>query len=366
MPFPTDLQQILSAVDTLDPVAYARSRNFIDGAVTRLSPYISRGVISTQYVMRRTLERGYKPAQIQKFLQELAWRDYFQRVAMSHRDLMEKDILRPQPRRAQQGMPAAVAAAVTGIQGIDEAVRELVDTGYMHNHCRMYTAAIVCNIGHYGWETAARWMYYHLLDADYASNTCSWQWVAGAFSRKLYFANQENINRYCHTNQHHTFLDNDYPVIENMEVPATLRATDTPTLTTQLPQTSFPTLDPAKPTLIYNAYNLDPLWRKEENANRILLLEPDHFDKYPVCKRTLQFILDLGCNIPDLQLFVGSFQQLQAATTPQNIHYREHPLFDHYQGTRDDRHWMFPDITAPHGGFFGFWKKCERRLAKDF
>jgi len=362
MPFTTDYKEILAAIDNVDPIAYGRSRNFIDGAVTRLSPYISRGVVSTRLIMQRILQKGYRPFQIQKMLQELAWRDYFQRVAMAHPDLLEKDIIQPQIRREKTGMPISIIHALTGIEGIDHSIRDLYETGYMHNHCRMYTSALICNIGRYGWEAPAKWMYYHLLDADFASNTCSWQWVAGAFSRKLYFANQENINKYCHTRQRNTFLDLDYPSLENMQVPEIMLRNETPDYSTSLPETIYPIIDPAKPTLVYNAYNLDPTWRKDEDANRILLLEPSHFEKFPVCDRTLQFILDLSHNIPGIQVFTGSFQELKIPAS--NLRFKEHPLFKHYQGTEDERDWMFPDISWHSGGFFGFWKKYERRLEK--
>jgi deoxyribodipyrimidine photo-lyase len=85
-----------------------------------------------------------------------------------------------------------------------------------------------------------------------------------------------------------------------------------------------------------------------------------------VCDRTLQFIIDLGRNIPGLQVFTGEFKELLNMTKAEKIRFREHPLFNHYQGARDDRPWMFPDVTTASGGFFGFWKKCERRLEKGF
>ena len=78
--FPTKYQAILQRMHNVNPVQYAKSRNFIDGAVTYLSPYISRGVISVKQVMETVLQKGYKSYQIEKFLQELAWREYFQRV----------------------------------------------------------------------------------------------------------------------------------------------------------------------------------------------------------------------------------------------------------------------------------------------
>jgi len=365
--FPTDIDSILRRVDAIDPVAYGRSRNFIDGAVTRLSPYISRGVISTRFVMRRMLEMGHRPRRMEKFLQELAWRDYFQQVAMARPGLLDTDLRRPQPRGERRGVPSALAAGRTGIDGIDAAVRALLDTGYMHNHCRMYTASLACNLGRCHWRQPADWMYYHLLDADFASNACSWQWVSGAFSGKLYFADQANVNRYCHTAQRGGFLDSSYAELEEMEVPDALRETIPFEATTTLPVTDDPVIAPGRPVIVYNLYNLDPFWRKDEDAERVLLLEPSHFRKLPVSGRTIDFALSLAANIPGIRVFTGEFDTIESLAPGSTFHFREHPLFSHYRGVCDPRDWMFPDITGYSPSFFGFWKKAERRLfSPDF
>ncbi|MDX1409150.1 MAG: FAD-binding domain-containing protein, partial [Saprospiraceae bacterium] len=199
MSFPARYEDIVARIDHIDPVAYGRTRNYLDGAVTRLSPYISRGVISTRQVMNRVLDRGYNPARIEKFLQELAWRDYWQQVWVALGEGINYDLRRPQEQVEHWVMPKAVAEAATGIDAVDAGIRELYDTGYMHNHLRMYLAAITCNIGRSHWRTPAQWMYYHLLDGDWASNALSWQWVAGTNSRRKYIANQDNINKFCHT-----------------------------------------------------------------------------------------------------------------------------------------------------------------------
>ena len=71
----------------------------------------------------------------------------------------------------------------------------------------MYIASIVCNIAKSHWKLPSKWFYYYLLDGDLASNNLSWQWVCGANSSKKYYANQENINKFCFTKQKNTFLD---------------------------------------------------------------------------------------------------------------------------------------------------------------
>ena len=80
MQFPTDYQSIIDRIDQFDPVLYSKTRNFLNGAVTYLSPYISRGTISLQQIKKSILDKGYKPYQVEKILQELAWREYFQRI----------------------------------------------------------------------------------------------------------------------------------------------------------------------------------------------------------------------------------------------------------------------------------------------
>ena len=60
----------------IDPIQYAISRNYKDGAVTYLSPYISRGVLSTQQVYAHILTLDLSWSKSEKLIQELAWRDY--------------------------------------------------------------------------------------------------------------------------------------------------------------------------------------------------------------------------------------------------------------------------------------------------
>ena len=65
--FSSDYEDILQDIDAIDPMQYGRTRNYTNGAVTKLSPYISRGVISTKQVATAVLRKGYKPYQIEKF-----------------------------------------------------------------------------------------------------------------------------------------------------------------------------------------------------------------------------------------------------------------------------------------------------------
>jgi deoxyribodipyrimidine photo-lyase len=361
--FPNSYQLILERINRINPVKYAKTRNFLNGDVTYLSAYIARGVISVRQIKDAVLQKGYKPYEIEKFLQELAWREYYQRVWQVKKEELFTDLKQPQPDFLHHQIPTTIVNASTGIKVIDDQINDFYGSGYLHNHIRMYLAAMVCNNAKSHWLTPARWMYYHLLDGDLASNSCSWQWVAGSFSSKKYYCNQENINKYTSSNQRHTFLDASYEHIATMPVPNALEATTTLDLKTILPQTEVPTLDTSKPTLLYNSYNLDPLWRATENVNRVLLLESSHFNQYPVSEKVIDFIISLSKNIDGIIMYAGEVDVLtkqyeNADLKISNTFFsKEHPAFEYYPGIKDSRDWMFPNTEGYYPSFFSFWKK---------
>ena len=304
--------------------------------------------------------RGIKETEI--FVKELAWREYFQRVWMVKQNEIDNDLKCPQQKTNNYKVPSAVVNHYTTIEVIDNAVKDLYREGYLHNHLRMYIASVCCNISQCHWHTPAQWMYYHLLDADWASNALSWQWVAGSFSNKKYYANQENINKYFFSSQKNTFLDCAYEKIEQLNVPDILKATTAPILKTVLPKTSDISIDENKPLCIYNFYNLDCKWMDNIDANRILLLEPSFFKKYPVGDKTIQFILELSKNIKNIQVVVGDFEEVFKSISFEKIHYKEHPTNHHYKGIVHERDWIFKETEGYYPSFSSYWKKCEAQL----
>ncbi|WP_271855090.1 FAD-binding domain-containing protein [Patiriisocius marinus] len=359
--FPTELTEILKRIDAIDPEKYGRTRNFIDGAVTQLSPYISRGVISTKYIFEKLLDKKYAFETIEKISQELAWRDYWQLVWIEKGNLIDTDLKNEQTEVTNHKIAAAITDGTTGIDAIDLATNEFYNTGYLHNHIRMYIAAIACNMGRSHWKLPAQWMYYHLLDGDWASNALSWQWVAGTNSNKKYVANQENINKYCYTNQKNTWIDVPYEMFSEFETPQVLKEIKELELKTELPQSKNITINKTQPTTIYNYYNLDPLWLNDVKANRILLLEPSYFNAYPVSKKVLDFVISLSKNIPNIHLFVGEFDELLKYEGLNEIHFKEHPTSNHYQGTMHNRDWM-TEVKGYYPSFFKFWNKAKKEL----
>lgn len=360
--FPTDFASIKDRVKAIDPITYAINRNFADGKVSKLSPYISRGVISTKQVMNSILDKRGFNSTTEKFIQELAWRDYWQLVWIEKKNDINKDLKREQEDVEHFEIPTAILKANTTIEAVDGELDRLSKSGYMHNHMRMYVAFMACNLAKSHWLKPAKWMYYHLLDGDWASNALSWQWVAGANSNKKYIANQENINKYFYSSQKNSYLDLNYEELSKLIKPQELEETSLLKLEIPLNKiNSSISINKSKPTLIYNYYNLDPQWHVDEECNRILLLEPSIFEKYPIGEKALLFATELSKNIPNIQVFVGEFDDLIKDNSLNKVIFKEHPLNLNYKGIQEERDWMF-SLKGYYPSFFKYWNKAKKEI----
>lgn len=185
----------------IDPVAYGRTRNYLDGAVTQLSPFITHGVMSLSEVRDAVLSRVADPVAAEKMVQQLAWRDYWQRLYTSLGaaiwDDQEDYKTGFAPSDYADDLPGDIARAQTGVAAIDHFVTQLTQTGWLHNHARLYLASYICHFRQVKWQAGARFFLTHLLDGDPASNNLSWQWVASTFSQKPYYFNLENLQRFA-------------------------------------------------------------------------------------------------------------------------------------------------------------------------
>ena len=359
--FTTKYDEILKKVDSINPIKYAVTRNFKNGHVTKLSPYISRGVISTRFIYENLVEKGFNLKKCEKFIQELAWRDFWQQIWVAKGSLINEDLKRPQEDVNDYKISESLAQAKTGINSVDDEINNLYDDGYMHNHMRMYVASIATNIAKSHWKNPAKWMYYHLLDGDWASNALSWQWVAGSNSNKKYYANQDNINKYFESNQKNTFLDNSYEFISSMNIPDGVSEKIDLKLSSDFQNNDEIKLDNSLPTLIYNYYNIDPNWRKNEKANRVLIFEPKIFLEYPISQKCLDFSINLSQNINDIQIFFGDIDLLKSKYGVSKFIFKEHPLNSHYKGEEDERDWLFK-IEGEYLSFFKYWNKIRKKL----
>ena len=116
--FQTEYEKVLERVNAIDPIKYAKTRNFINGQITYLSPYISRGVISTKQVMEKIIEKQYPYPAIEKIIQELAWREFFQRVWQSKGLQIWDDLKQDQQEVVHHQMITSIQKANTGIESI--------------------------------------------------------------------------------------------------------------------------------------------------------------------------------------------------------------------------------------------------------
>ncbi len=189
-----------AALQKVDPSGYAKTRNFLTGKVTRLSPYIRYGVLSLAQVRDFALKNVQNQDEAEKLVQELGWRDYWQRLYAEKGETIWKDQEDYKTGYAAEvyaaELPDDVEQGTTGMVCIDRFSRELQQTGYLHNHARMWMAAYLVHWRHIRWQAGAKWFLQHLLDGDPASNNLSWQWVTSTFSHKPYFFNRENLERY--------------------------------------------------------------------------------------------------------------------------------------------------------------------------
>lgn len=193
--------------------AYARGRNLDRGPqdrsnVSALSPWIRRRLVTEQEVLAAVLQQ-HRLADAQKFVDEVFWRSYWKgwlqqrpqvyaRYRLGCTQWLARLELALQwdagrdldvARRYQQAV-----AGRTGIACFDAWMQELLTLGWLHNHARMWFASLWIFTLKLPWELGAALFEHHLLDADPASNTLSWRWVAGLHTRgKHYVARAENI-----------------------------------------------------------------------------------------------------------------------------------------------------------------------------
>ena len=248
-------EKILAAFTPRMGRRYANGRNTDHGpvahkAVSVLSPYVRRRPVLEQDAVAAAIA-AHGPEDAEKFVQEVIWRGYFMgwlerrpQVWDSYRTGLEGDLAAlDRDRRLRRDLDRAMNGQ-TGLACFDAWATELLDTGYLHNHARMWFASIwIFTLG-LPWRLGADFFFRHLLDGDAASNTLGWRLVAGLHTRgKPYPADAQNIATF--TAGRFTPRQSDLA-----EVTQGLEATEPDGLPSVLPLRAFTAPLPGRPTAL--------------------------------------------------------------------------------------------------------------------
>lgn len=162
---------------------YKRGRDFpmIKG-VSRLSPYLHFGQISVHQIWQKINDLPLDENQ-QHFMSELGWRE-FSHYLLFHFPTLPRKNFQPKfdafPWQENPSYLSAWQQGITGIPMVDAGMRQLWQTGYMHNRVRMICASFLTKNLQIDWRMGEDWFWDCLVDADLAANSASWQWVAGS------------------------------------------------------------------------------------------------------------------------------------------------------------------------------------------
>ncbi|MBU6449491.1 MAG: DNA photolyase family protein [Rhodospirillales bacterium] len=161
---------------------YATARDVpgVEGT-SRLSPHAHFGEISPRFVWHQAKADGDGKG-VETFLKELLWREFSINLLWQHPDIRQKPIrgeFEDFPWNERQGHLAAWQNGRTGIPIVDAGMRELWQTGWMHNRVRMICASYLVKHLLVPWQKGEQWFWDCLCEADEAANGASWQWVAG-------------------------------------------------------------------------------------------------------------------------------------------------------------------------------------------
>lgn len=178
-------QQRLARFLQHDLSQYAEQRDLpAADATSSLSPHLAFGELAPAQVWHAASAAGHAhPGSLERFLTELLWREFSHYLLWFHPALPEQPLRPAFARMPWRSDPAALRAwqqGRTGVPIVDAGMRQLWQTGWMHNRVRMITASFLVKHLLLPWQAGAAWFWDTLVDADLASNSAGWQWVAGS------------------------------------------------------------------------------------------------------------------------------------------------------------------------------------------
>lgn len=158
-----------------------RERPDIDGS-SRMSPHLRFGEISPYTLWAMAGDALQTGIGLETFRSELLWRDFNYHLLWNEPSLPERNYAKRFDALAWRDAPAELAAWQQGLTGypiVDAGMRQLWQTGWMHNRVRMIVGSFLTRDLLIDWKAGERWFWDTLVDGDPASNTSQWQWIAG-------------------------------------------------------------------------------------------------------------------------------------------------------------------------------------------
>lgn len=164
-----------------------------------LSPWV-RTRLLPEWTLLSAVLKHHSAASAAKFIDEVCWRTYWKGWLERHPSVWDNYLIELKSAKSEHAnnrLYHAALRAESGIDCLDLWTQELLETGYLHNHARMWFASIWIHTLKLPWTLGAAFFLKHLFDGDPASNTLSWRWVAGLHTvGKTYLATAENIEKY--------------------------------------------------------------------------------------------------------------------------------------------------------------------------
>lgn len=311
-------ENALNKLNQIRAVEYGKSRNYLNGSVTHLSPYLRHGCITLEETVN--FVQAHFGLKAEKLLFELAWREYWRNVWYANGEQILHDLAAPKVQLGFNPLPEELKTANTGLPCMDAFIQALNEKGYLHNHARMWLASYLVHWRNTDWRQAADWMHHLLLDGDYASNHLSWQWVASTFSSKPYFFNKENLakyslNQFCEKCTAKCPFDDSYSNLEKKLFQSTVQAPRR--LTTSAAQDSKPAKDDKTIVWIHDEM-LNPVHPLMDAPHeKIFIFDPNFYQAWSILR--LQFIADCLAQIPKLSIWVGVTSEVFAHLNVQKI-----------------------------------------------
>lgn len=383
--FPPTLEAAHTRLAAVNIGQYAKTRNAIGGAISRLSPYVTHGFLSFPQIASAVQHQtGFNPQH--KFVFELGWRAYFHHVWAHLGNGIFKSLhegILPESAY-QQGLPADIQTASTGIPVIDQAVQQLIQTGYLHNHARMWLASYIVHIRKVHWLVGANWMYSHLLDGDLASNMLSWQWVAGTGSSKPYLFNAENVAKYAPKAWYSegTVIDASYEDLNALarSIPNVSPLHPTPLDLLGLPpkiqtasQAQLAELLIGKNVLLVHPWSLGELPNELPTDTFILGVFDSAFHAaHPWSERRWHWILErmqalchdcIAPTVDALQAMLNEASSVQYAVNPHAVWLNK---LTHSKLTVTELPKLFTDVDVYCKSFSAWWNKTNMRPLSEF